>query len=92
MEQTEHAKSALYFYMKSIEYAQISLEFEMSIEKKEQIIKYIRYRYKDIGDYKILDDFKILDDEDVNIRARAYEIYNVLNEYYSNNITSNEIK
>ena len=41
--------------MKSIDYAQKSLEFEMDFDDKIKIIKYIKARYKDISDCFFLD-------------------------------------
>ncbi len=51
----EQANNILYLYMKSIDYAQKSLEFEMDFDDKIKIIKYIKARYKDISDCIFLD-------------------------------------
>lgn len=69
LKRTNEANSILYLYMKSIYYSQKSLEFEMDIEGKNKIIKYIQMRYKDIADCEILDN---------EIRVRAYEIYDAI--------------
>ena len=69
LKQTNEVNSILYLYMKSIYYSQKSLEFEMDIEGKNKIIKYIQMRYKDIADCEILDN---------EIRVRAYEIYDAI--------------
>ncbi len=63
--QTTEANSILYFYMQSIYYAKMSLEFDIDAEDKEMRIKYIYMRYKDIASCNILDD---------EIRFRAFEI------------------
>lgn len=39
----------LYYYMQSIYYAKMSLEFDMDAEDKEKRIKYIQRRYEDIA-------------------------------------------
>ena len=71
LHQTENGNSILYFYMKSIRYAQKSLEFEGSIEDKMKIVEYIKARYKDLGDCEILD---------INIRLKAYRIESSMND------------
>lgn len=64
--QTGAKESILYFYMKSIEYTQKSLEFEMDKETKYVRIRYLHSRYKDIAECVNIDK---------DIRLHAYEIY-----------------
>lgn len=69
--QTNDKKSILYFYMKSIEYTQKSLVFQMDDETKYKRIRYICARYKDIAECRKIDE---------TIRVRAYEIYIAIQE------------
>lgn len=69
LKQTDEANIILYYYMKSIHYAEKCLEFDVDTEDKEMRIKYIQMRYKDIVDCNILDN---------KIRLRAYEAYCVI--------------
>lgn len=75
LNQTNDARSTLYFYMKAIYNAQKSLEFEMDGKSKKERIEYIQFRYKDIAECELFDD---------EVRLRAYEILmameNVLSE------------
>ena len=64
--QTSAKRSILYFYMKSIEYTQMSLEFEIKREIKYNRIRYLHARYKDIAESEKIDE---------GIRLHAYEIY-----------------
>lgn len=65
-DQTSDGKSILYFYMKSIEYTQKSLEFEMDKETKYERIRYLRARYKDIAECESIKE---------KPRLKAYKIY-----------------
>lgn len=67
--QTNDANSILYFYMKSIEYAQKSLEFNMDIDNKNKRINYIKWRFKDINNCEALD---------INVRTRAGYIFDAI--------------
>ena len=73
--QTKNEKSVLYFYLKSIEYVQESLEFNMSPEIKHKQIQYLQARYKDIGDCVYIEE---------DIRLKAYEIYNIIDKTLKN--------
>lgn len=64
--QTNDKKSILYFYMKSIEYTQKSLEFEMDNGTKYERIRYLRARYKDIAECESIKE---------KTRLKAYKIY-----------------
>ncbi len=72
LEQTNNEKSILYFYMKSIEYTQKSLEFEVNEEMKIDQIKYLQSRYKDITECDIINK---------DIRLKASSIYMAIQEF-----------
>lgn len=71
LEQTNDGKSILYFYLKSIQYTQKSLEFSMNNKTKLGRIRYLQARYKDIADCEYID---------ANICLRASKIYMAIQE------------
>lgn len=70
-DQTNDEKSILYFYMKSIQYTQKSLEFEMDDKCRYERIRYLQSRYKDIAECESIDK---------DIRFEASKVYMAIQE------------
>lgn len=76
--ETENEEYILFFCMKSIEYAQKSLEFDMDYSSKIIRIKFIQTRYKDIANCNAIHK---------DIRKKANNIYMLIENLLNNGIS-----